>query len=99
MKEIAEKAATGQLAVPPWHPRSGLTLENEAGNEPDPLLQPRIMEPENVDWQQVAEYPRKNDEPGGSVKFDKTDHSDHDSDQHGRQSGPRSFTGKFTWKN
>lgn len=99
MKEIAEKAATGQLAVPPWHPRSGLTLENEAGNEPDPLLQPPIMEPENVDWQQVAEYPRKNDEPGGSVKFDKTGHSDHDSDQHGRQSGPRSFTGKFTWKN
>ncbi|XP_070339004.1 inactive serine/threonine-protein kinase TEX14 isoform X6 [Equus asinus] len=94
VKEIAEKAATGQLAVPPWHPRSGLTLENEAGNEPDPLLQPRIMEPENVDWQQVAEYPRKNDEPGGSVKFDKTDHSDHDSDQHGRQSGPRSFTGE-----
>ncbi|XP_023508667.1 inactive serine/threonine-protein kinase TEX14 isoform X2 [Equus caballus] len=93
VKEIAEKAATGQLAVPPWHPRSGLTLENEAGNEPDPLLQPPIMEPENVDWQQVAEYPRKNDEPGGSVKFDKTGHSDHDSDQHGRQSGPRSFTG------
>ncbi|XP_070418408.1 inactive serine/threonine-protein kinase TEX14 isoform X11 [Equus przewalskii] len=94
VKEIAEKAATGQLAVPPWHPRSGLTLENEAGNEPDPLLQPPIMEPENVDWQQVAEYPRKNDEPGGSVKFDKTGHSDHDSDQHGRQSGPRSFTGE-----
>ncbi|XP_014646368.1 PREDICTED: inactive serine/threonine-protein kinase TEX14 isoform X1 [Ceratotherium simum simum] len=93
VKEMAEKAATGQLAVPPWHPQNSLTLENEAENESDPLLQPPIRDPENVDWQRAVEYPRKNDEPGGNGKCNKTDNSDQDSDQHGRQSGPRSFTG------
>ena len=94
---MAEKAATGQLAVPPWHPQSSVTLENEAENRPDPLLQPPIRVPEHVDWRQAVEHPKKNDEPGGNGKCDKTDSSDHNSDQHGRQPGPRSFTGKFSW--
>ncbi|MBV99511.1 Inactive serine/threonine-protein kinase TEX14, partial [Eschrichtius robustus] len=93
VKEMAEKAATGQLAVPPWHPQSSVTLENEAENRPDPLLQPPIRVPEHVDWRQAVEHPKKNDEPGGNGKCDKTDSSDHNSDQHGRQPGPRSFTG------
>ncbi|XP_026943012.1 inactive serine/threonine-protein kinase TEX14 isoform X11 [Sagmatias obliquidens] len=93
VKEMAEKAATGQLAVPPWHPQSSVTLENEAENRPDPLLQPPIKVPEHVDWQQAIEHPKKNDEPGGNGKCDKTDSSDRSSDQHGRQPGPRSFTG------
>uniref|UniRef100_A0A8C9CUS2 Inactive serine/threonine-protein kinase TEX14 n=1 Tax=Phocoena sinus TaxID=42100 RepID=A0A8C9CUS2_PHOSS len=93
VKEMAEKAATGQLAVPPWHPQSSVTLENEAENRPGPLLQPPIRVPEHVDWQQAVEHPKKNDEPGGNGKCDKTDSSDRNSDQHGRQPGPRSFTG------
>ncbi|XP_057357266.1 inactive serine/threonine-protein kinase TEX14 [Manis pentadactyla] len=87
VKEMAEKAATGQLAVPPWHPRSSVTLEAEA----DSLLP--IRDPENVDWQRAVEYPRKNDEPEGDGKCYKMGNSDCDGDQHGRQPGPQSFTG------
>ncbi|XP_036926083.1 inactive serine/threonine-protein kinase TEX14 [Sturnira hondurensis] len=92
VKEMAEKAATGQLTVPPWHPQSNLALENEAENEPDPLLQPPIRDPENVTQRRVLGYPRKNDEPGGNDKCDKTDNGDLDNDLHGSQRGPGSFT-------
>ncbi|XP_064234474.1 inactive serine/threonine-protein kinase TEX14 isoform X3 [Aotus nancymaae] len=88
VKEMAEKAATGQLTVPPWHPQSSLTLESKAENEHDALLQPPIRSPENMDWQRVIEYHRENDEPRGNGKFDKMGNSD----QHGRQPGPQSFT-------
>uniref|UniRef100_A0A2K5JRV6 Protein kinase domain-containing protein n=1 Tax=Colobus angolensis palliatus TaxID=336983 RepID=A0A2K5JRV6_COLAP len=92
VKEMAEKAATGQLTVPPWHPQSSLTLESEAENEPDALLQPPIGSPENTDWQQVIEYHRENDEPRGNAKFDNMGNNDCDSDQHDRQPRPGSFT-------
>ncbi|XP_009431201.3 inactive serine/threonine-protein kinase TEX14 isoform X1 [Pan troglodytes] len=92
VKEMAKKAATGQLTVPPWHPQSSLTLESEAENEPDALLPPPIRSPENTDWQRVIEYHRENDEPRGNGKFDKTGNYDCDSDQHGRQPRPGSFT-------
>uniref|UniRef100_A0A2K6CZ66 Testis expressed 14, intercellular bridge forming factor n=1 Tax=Macaca nemestrina TaxID=9545 RepID=A0A2K6CZ66_MACNE len=92
VKEMAEKAATGQLTVPPWHPQSSLTLESEAENEPDALLQPPIGSPENTDWQRVIEYHRENDEPRGNAKFDNTGNNDCDSDQHDRQPRPGSFT-------
>lgn len=96
---MAEKAATGQLTVPPWHPQSNLALENEAENEPDPLLQLPIRDPENVTWRHVVGYPRKNDEPGNNDKCDKTDNGDHDNDQYGSQRGPGSFTSKFSGRN
>lgn len=96
---MAERAATGQLAVPPWHPQSSVTLEGEAKNEPDPLLQPLLRDPEKVGWQCIVEYPRKNDEPGGNGKCGRMDNSDRDSDQRGRQPGPQSFTSKFSWRN
>ncbi|ELK35916.1 Testis-expressed protein 14 [Myotis davidii] len=85
---MAEKAAAGQLAVPPWHPQSSSTLENEAEaeNEPDPLLQPPVRDPENVTWRRVVEYSREN-APGGNGKRDKTDSGDHEDDQRGRQPG------------
>ncbi|KAM5215995.1 inactive serine/threonine-protein kinase TEX14 isoform 1-T1 [Hipposideros larvatus] len=92
VKEMAEKAATGQLAVPPWHPQSRLTSEKEAENKPDPLLQPPVRDPENMDCHRVVEYRRKNDKPRGNDKCDKTDNSDRDNDQPGRQPGPGSFT-------
>ncbi|XP_058301629.1 inactive serine/threonine-protein kinase TEX14 isoform X1 [Hylobates moloch] len=91
VKEMAKKAATGQLTIPPWHPQSSLTLESEAENEPDALLQPPIRSPENTDWQRVIEYHRENDEPRGNGKFDKMGNNDCDSDQHGRQPRPGSF--------
>lgn len=96
---MAEKAATGQLTVPPWHPQSSLTLESEAENEPDALLQPPIGSPENTDWQQVIEYHRENDEPRGNAKFDNMGNNDCDSDQPDRQPRPGSFTSKFTCGN
>ncbi|XP_047562961.1 inactive serine/threonine-protein kinase TEX14 isoform X5 [Lutra lutra] len=92
VKEMAERVATGQLAVPPWHPQSSVTLEDEAKNEPDLLLQPLLRDTEKVGWQCTVEYPRKNEESGGNGKCDKMDNSDCDSNQHGRQHGPRSFT-------
>ncbi|XP_055255561.1 inactive serine/threonine-protein kinase TEX14 [Moschus berezovskii] len=88
VKEMAAKAATGQLTVPPWHPRSGVALDSEAENEPDPLPQLHIRVFKHVDWQQAAEYLKKSDEPGGNDKCGQTDSSD----QHGRQSGPQRFT-------
>ncbi|XP_062967443.1 inactive serine/threonine-protein kinase TEX14 isoform X1 [Cynocephalus volans] len=92
VKEVVEKAATGQLTVPPWHPQSSLILEREAENEHDPLLQSPVRGPGNMNWQQVVEHQRENKDPGRNGKFDKTDNSDCDSDQHGRQRGPQSFT-------
>ncbi|XP_036197709.1 inactive serine/threonine-protein kinase TEX14 [Myotis myotis] len=88
VKKMAEKAAAGQLAVPPWHPQSSSTLENEAEaeNEPDPLLQPPIRDPENVTWRRVVEYSREN-ALGGNGRRDKTDSGDHEDDQRGRQPG------------
>ncbi|KAK1331317.1 hypothetical protein QTO34_009269 [Cnephaeus nilssonii] len=86
VKKMAEKAATGQLAVPSWHPQSSSTLENEAENEPDPLLQPPIRDPKNVTWRRVGEHSREN-APGGNGKRDKTDSDDREDDQHGRQPG------------
>ncbi|KAI4532974.1 hypothetical protein MG293_015993 [Ovis ammon polii] len=88
VKEMAAKAATGQLTVPPWHPRSGVALDSEAENEPDPLPQLPIKVSEHVDWQQAAEYRKKSDEPGGNDECGQTDSSD----QHGRQLGPQRFT-------
>ena len=96
---MAEKAATGQLAVPPWHHHSTDTLENEPEDEPNPLLQPPTRVLEHVGWWRAVEYPKKNDEPGGNGKCDKTDNRDHSSDQHGRQPGPPSFASKFSWRN
>ncbi|XP_061246122.1 inactive serine/threonine-protein kinase TEX14 isoform X5 [Bos javanicus] len=88
VKEMAAKAATGQLTVPPWHPRSGVALDSEAENEPDPLPQLPIRVSEHMDWQQAADYLKKSDEPGGNDKCGQTDSSD----QRGRQSGPQRFT-------
>ncbi|XP_039103269.1 inactive serine/threonine-protein kinase TEX14 isoform X1 [Hyaena hyaena] len=93
VKEMAERAATGQLAVPPWHPQSSATLEDEAKDEPDSLLQLPPGDPEGVGWQCTVEYPRKNYDPGENGKCDKMGNSDCDSDQHGRQPGPQSFNG------
>ncbi|KAG8518265.1 Inactive serine/threonine-protein kinase TEX14 [Galemys pyrenaicus] len=84
VKEMAEKAATGQLVVPHWHPHSNLTIENEAENKLNALPPPPIRDPENTDWQRAREYLRKNDE---NAKCDKKDSSN----QNGRQFESRSL--------
>nr|KAF6301218.1 testis expressed 14, intercellular bridge forming factor [Pipistrellus kuhlii] len=86
VKKMAEKAATGQLAVPPWHPQSSSTFENKAENKPDPLLQPSIRDPKNVTWRRAGENSREN-APGGNGKRDKTDSGNREDNQHGRQPG------------
>ncbi|XP_077898446.1 inactive serine/threonine-protein kinase TEX14 isoform X4 [Ictidomys tridecemlineatus] len=92
VKEMAEKAATGQLTVPPWHPQSSLTLNSEAENQPAPLMQPPVKGSQNMDWKQVVVYHRENGEPGGNVKFEKMDSSGCDSDKYSKQPEPQRFT-------
>ncbi|XP_069883124.1 inactive serine/threonine-protein kinase TEX14 isoform X6 [Dipodomys merriami] len=92
VKEMAEKAAMGQLPLLPWHPQSSLTFKSKPENEHDYLLQPPVSGVENEDWQQVVEYHGKNDEPGRNVKFSKMDNSDYDRDKPVRQRGTQSFT-------
>ncbi|XP_006889508.1 PREDICTED: inactive serine/threonine-protein kinase TEX14, partial [Elephantulus edwardii] len=83
VKEMAEKAAAGQLTVPPWHPRSSLASESEAENEPAPLPHTPTGDPETVDWQQALEGPRENDRPRGTGRCDTVD---------SRKAEPQSFT-------
>lgn len=96
---MAEKAATGQLTVPPWHPQTSLTLRSETEYEPGPLPQSPVKDPHNMDWKQVVEDHRENEEPGGNVKFGKMDNHDCDSDKHSKQLEPQRFTSKFSWGN
>ncbi|XP_055983574.1 inactive serine/threonine-protein kinase TEX14 [Sorex fumeus] len=84
VKEMAEKAATGQLVAPPWHPQISLNLEIENENEPDPLPQPPVRDLEKADCQPAFECPRKS----GNGKCDKTDSNDPNSDWHGGRPGP-----------
>ncbi|XP_023558938.1 inactive serine/threonine-protein kinase TEX14 [Octodon degus] len=94
VKETAEKAASGELPVLPWHPQSSLTLKSRAVHGSSPLLQPLARGPENMDWQQSVEFHREKEEPAGNdVKLGKVDNCDHDIEEPGRQPGPQSFAG------
>ncbi|XP_054988511.1 inactive serine/threonine-protein kinase TEX14 [Sorex araneus] len=84
VKEMAEKAAAGQLVAPPWHPQISLNLEIENENDPDPLPQLPVRDPEIADCQPAFECPRKS----GNGKYNKTDSSDPNSNWHGRRPGP-----------
>ncbi|KAM4845025.1 inactive serine/threonine-protein kinase TEX14 isoform 2-T2 [Thomomys bottae] len=92
VKEMAEKAAAGQLPLLPWHPQSSLTSKSKPENKTDYLLQPPVRGIENESWQQVVENHCKNDESGKNVKFSKMDNSDCDRHKSVRQQGPQSFT-------
>ncbi|KAM6163629.1 inactive serine/threonine-protein kinase TEX14 [Rhynchocyon petersi] len=85
VKEMAEKAAAGQLPVPRWHPQSHWPSKSEAENEPNFLLQPLVGDTGIVDWQQAVECSRANDK---RERNDKRDNSD----QASRQLGLQSFT-------
>ncbi|KAM5273442.1 inactive serine/threonine-protein kinase TEX14 [Ctenodactylus gundi] len=72
VKEMAEKAASGQLPVSPWCPQQGSTLKSEAVHRPEsctPSLQPPCRSPENMEWQKGVEYHREKNESAGSVRF------------------------------
>ncbi|XP_033618837.1 inactive serine/threonine-protein kinase TEX14 isoform X3 [Fukomys damarensis] len=93
VKETAEKAASGELPVLPWHPQSSSILKSEVAHGSSPLLQPPTRGPENMDWQRGVQFRREKEEPGGNdVKLRKVDNCDHDSEKCGRQPGPQNFT-------
>ncbi|KAK7798019.1 hypothetical protein U0070_003822, partial [Myodes glareolus] len=92
VKEMAEKAVSGQLLVPPWSPQGSVPFESKSENETTRLPRPPVRGPESTHWQHIVEYQRENDEPKGSVKFGAVDNSDCDRNKHSRQTGPRRFT-------
>jgi inactive serine/threonine-protein kinase TEX14 len=95
VKEMAEKAVSGQLLLPPWNPQSSAPFESKVENESTPLPRPPIRGPESTEWQHILEYQRENDEPKGNTKFGKMDNSDCDKNKHSRWTGLQRFTGKF----
>nr|XP_023420751.1 inactive serine/threonine-protein kinase TEX14 [Cavia porcellus] len=94
VKETAEKAASGELPVLPWHPQSSLTLKSEAVCKSGPLLQPPARGPETMGWQQGIEFHKEKEETEGyDVSLVKVDSCSHNSENCGRQPGPQSFAG------
>ncbi|XP_040605363.1 inactive serine/threonine-protein kinase TEX14 [Mesocricetus auratus] len=91
VKEMAEKAVSGQLLVP-WNPQSSLPFASKVENEATALPQPPVRGPESTYWQHIVEYQRENDEMKGNMKFGKMDNSDCNKNKHSRQTGLRSFT-------
>ncbi|GAB1296631.1 Inactive serine/threonine-protein kinase TEX14 [Apodemus speciosus] len=87
VKEMAEKAVSGQLLIPPWNPQSSLPLESKVESESTPLPRPPARGPESTEWQHILEYQRENDEPQGNTKFGKMDNSDCDKNKHSRWTG------------
>ncbi|ERE68017.1 testis [Cricetulus griseus] len=92
VKEMAEKAVSGQLLVPSWNPQSSLPFESKVENKATALPQPPVRGPESTYWQHIVEYRRENDELKGNTKFGKMENSDCDKNKHSRQTGLRSFT-------
>ncbi|XP_038184426.1 inactive serine/threonine-protein kinase TEX14 isoform X2 [Arvicola amphibius] len=92
VKEMAEKAVSGQLLVPPWSPQSSVPFKSKIENETSRLPRPPVRGPESTHWPHIVEYQRENDEPKGSVKFGAMDSSDCDRDKHSRQTSLRRFT-------
>lgn len=96
VKEMAEKAVSGQLLVPPWSPQSSVPFESKIENETTHLPRPPVRGPESTHWPHIVEYQRENDEPKGSVKFGTVDTSDCGRNKHSGQTGLHRFTSKFT---
>ncbi|XP_050012863.1 inactive serine/threonine-protein kinase TEX14 [Alexandromys fortis] len=92
VKEMAEKAVSGQLLVPPWSPQSSVPFESKIENETTHLPRPPVRGPESTHWPHIVEYQRENDEPKGSIKFGTVDTSDCGRNKHSGQTGLSSFT-------
>ncbi|XP_031210240.1 inactive serine/threonine-protein kinase TEX14 isoform X1 [Mastomys coucha] len=92
VKEMAEKAVSGQLLVPPWSPHSSLPFESKVESESTPLPRPPVRGPESSEWQRILEYQRENDEQKGNTKFGRMDNSDCDKNKHSRWTGLQRFT-------
>ncbi|XP_076792195.1 inactive serine/threonine-protein kinase TEX14 isoform X2 [Arvicanthis niloticus] len=92
VKEMAEKAVSGQLLVPPWNPQSSLPFESKVENESTPLPWPEVRGPESTDWQHTLECQRGNDELEGSTEPGKVDSSDCNKNKHSRWTGLQRFT-------
>ncbi|XP_020847525.1 inactive serine/threonine-protein kinase TEX14 isoform X3 [Phascolarctos cinereus] len=77
VKEMAEKAASGQLGSLLWYPQSNLTSDGEIENESESMKQPPLREPVNTDCHQ-ADPPRDHNNPGRKGKCEKIIHNDSD---------------------
>ncbi|XP_051014858.1 inactive serine/threonine-protein kinase TEX14 [Acomys russatus] len=91
VKEMAEKAVSGQLLVAPWSFQINLPFESKAENESTALLRPPARAPESTDWQHAVEYQRES-EPPADTKFGKTDNSGCGKSKQSRQTGLQSLT-------
>ncbi|XP_072502947.1 inactive serine/threonine-protein kinase TEX14 isoform X2 [Notamacropus eugenii] len=79
VKEMAEKAASGQLGSLLWSPQSHLTSNGETENESESVQQSPPREPTNTDSHQ-ADPPRDHDDPGRKDECEKIIHSVSDSE-------------------
>ncbi|XP_027726158.1 inactive serine/threonine-protein kinase TEX14 isoform X2 [Vombatus ursinus] len=77
VKEMAEKAASGQLGSLLWYPQSNLTSNGEIENESESMKQPLLREPVNTDCHQT-DLPRDHDDPGRKDECEKIIHNDSD---------------------
>ncbi|XP_036611490.1 inactive serine/threonine-protein kinase TEX14 [Trichosurus vulpecula] len=79
VKEMAEKAASGQLGSLLWSPQSNVTSNSEIENESEPMQQSSPRDLMNTDCHQ-ANPPRDHDDPGRKDKCEKIIHNDSDSE-------------------
>uniref|UniRef100_A0A7N4V6D9 Inactive serine/threonine-protein kinase TEX14 n=1 Tax=Sarcophilus harrisii TaxID=9305 RepID=A0A7N4V6D9_SARHA len=87
VKEMAEKAASGQLGSLLWYPQSSLISDSETENDSESVRQPFPREPLHSDCP-GADPPREHDDPSGKDQGEKTILNDQDSeDSEGKETG------------
>ncbi|XP_043859921.1 inactive serine/threonine-protein kinase TEX14 [Dromiciops gliroides] len=79
VKEMAEKAASGQLGSLLWYPQSNLTSDSETENDSECMQQLPPREPVNADCHQT-DLLRDCDDPDRKDQCEKTIHNDSDSE-------------------
>uniref|UniRef100_G3W1K0 Inactive serine/threonine-protein kinase TEX14 n=1 Tax=Sarcophilus harrisii TaxID=9305 RepID=G3W1K0_SARHA len=93
VKEMAEKAASGQLGSLLWYPQSSLISDSETENDSESVRQPFPREPLHSDCP-GADPPREHDDPSGKDQGEKTILNDQDSeDSEGKETGFQNFFG------
>ncbi|XP_074118031.1 inactive serine/threonine-protein kinase TEX14 isoform X3 [Sminthopsis crassicaudata] len=93
VKEMAEKAASGQLGSLLWYPQSSLISDSETENDFESVQQPSTREPLHPDCP-GADPPREHDDLSGKDQDEKTILNDQDSeDSEGKDTGFQNVTG------
>ncbi|XP_074079700.1 inactive serine/threonine-protein kinase TEX14 isoform X2 [Macrotis lagotis] len=91
VKEMAEKAASGQLGSL-WYPQSNLTSDSETENNCESMQQSYPREPMNTDCHQT-DPTRDHDDPGRKDQHEKVIHSDSDSEGSAGETRFQNITG------